>query len=303
MKKIKKILYFTLIMSILLMPATAFAQVTDINNKTISELQSEFGNSILITNTNTTTTDAYIGTPYEENSLDGYVQETGTDGKLYLYRIRHIKLTDIDYGPLTKISHICSVCAGYTYTVSQTYSDSKTVEQNWSNSTTVSVSASFEKLGAKIETAVENTYTFGGSRSNTVTYTTYKGETYSFPSNAPQGTNQADYYRGFMHDKYEIKTDIVKQATRLIEIPVVSTELLIPEGTVPIPGRIYKMIVNFADGSSRIIPSTDYNKYYPNDCKYKTETYWDYANKEVSTGEFFVPKVKTVVYFSTITIP
>ena len=62
------------------------------------------------------------------------------------------------------------------------------------------------------------------------------------------------------------------------------------------------MIVTFADDTSRIIPSTDYEKYYPNDCKYETETYWDYNNKEVSIGEFFVPKVKTVVYFSTINL-
>ena len=225
MKKFKKLLCLTLIISILLMPTTAYAQVSDINNKTISQLQAEYGAAISISNTTNATTDAYIGTPYAESSTDGYVEETGTDGIQYLYRIRHIKLTDIDYGPITKITHICSVCAGYTYTVTESYSDSKTVEQNWSNSTTVSVSASFKKLGAQIEAAVENTYTFGGSRSNTVTYTTAKGETYSFPSSAPQGTNQADFYRGFIHDKYEVVTDIVKKATRTIEIPVVSTEL------------------------------------------------------------------------------
>lgn len=181
---------------------------------------------------------SHIGPIYGEFSHDGY-KKVNIDGKDFLIRTRYIRLNNPIASDIYNHELIETVARGRTVTTSKTTTISSTVTQSWSNSTTVSVSSEL-KVGVKIleagiKTSVSNTYTFGETRSTTKTESVTKGETLSFPDNAPSDHNMAYWYIGFTDTEYDVVVDLVpyvetQTKRKIIDYREVYPPVLGPDG-------------------------------------------------------------------------
>lgn len=222
--------------------------------------------------------DMYIGTPYNEYSKEGY-QEITMENKKFLIRTRYIKLKNPAATDIYNIQFLETVQRGRTVTTTKTTTVSNTVASSWSNSTTLSVSAtmnvSAKIIGQKLNTSLSNTYTFGGSRSETITDQVSKGEILNFPSDFPSDINIAYWYVGLCDAEYDVLVDIVPFLNSERKTKIIKSEWLSPE--LDSNGRPisydFKNKITLIDGRVIIKPYSEMKKFikYENNTSYYSD--------------------------------
>lgn len=290
MVKRKRLLFcLALCFTIALLPHSALAN--NLNGQTINELNELYGDAINFdTDSYQISTDVYIGEKYEKDSTEGFSDPyTASNGKKYIYRLRHIKLDEIDYGDITKVKHIVSVPKGSTATTSKTITNSTTYTTSWS--TSVELSTSFSILQQSIDSTVSSTYT--SEREETESITISSGRTYSYPSDAPAGYNIAHFYTGFIHDKYEVVTDIVEYTAMEKQTKFINH---LPHPRHP---DIFTIFV-LEDGREITLRNDQIDDYISGGYYIETVYGYDYDNMESHYGTILSPKPITFILYGEI---
>ncbi|WP_091539317.1 hypothetical protein [Alkaliphilus peptidifermentans] len=284
-KRKKTALVLSIIMVILLLPMEASAFNQKESNALLPQEDYTYGENMFITETRSSPPDMYIGTPYQESSMDGFVEYTDNDGSRYMMRVRHIKLQQIDVGPIVNSTHVISVPRGMTYSTSET----KTIQKSYTSSWNVGANFGINLI-KWLDIKVNTQYT--STNSETTTFAVQQGQSYTFPSGVDPSYNIAHFYIGFVHDKYEVVADIVRRVTKQVSTEVYGIEIDDePRATATVylaDGRVIYM-------RAELIPLRIIDNYY---IEYITE--YDYENMETEYGTLLSPKPITYLLLNNL---
>lgn len=234
----------------------------------------------------------FIGTPYPEQSRDGYIEKIDKNGNKYKHRVRHLKLKYIDPA-LHESRYLFSLYRGKTITLTETYYVSRTSSWGWSQSTNDSIS--FKDAETQINSSV--TTTLKTSNSHTVSYTYSKGTKYSFPENAPPDKDYCSLFAGFNHAIYEIIIDYVPCVTSTKMTKIIGKNM--HKSISPYPGDQpydeYDVVLMLEDKRVIFIHAKSYSSAkailssYADNWYRETEEYYDFNNRKVFDGTLQFP--------------
>ncbi|GMQ61944.1 hypothetical protein [Vallitalea maricola] len=286
--KLKKIITFTILLSLVsILAAPVYAENSPIGDKYIKR-----GEYYIVKPVTDTRADIYLGPKYPESSQSGYEKYTDSQGNKYLYRIRHIKLVQMDYGDVTHAKIVETVPRGHTKTTEKTVTVQKSFSYTWSigGSHTQTLNALEGQLSRTLTVNYSQTY-------NTIhTYTITEGTKYTFPSEAPLKYNVAYFWAGFIHDKYETCADVVEYKRFKNKTKVLSYQFK----RDPRDPKLDQVIFKLEDGRTKKILARHFDRYYENGYFIEYRWGYDYDNKITVYGELLSPKGTEFVRYSEL---